>query len=62
MKSGGFDEVAHFFNVKKLHPHSHLYTSNELINFCGRVFELQQFFPLTKKNDATLDFQKPILR
>lgn len=40
MKSGGFDEVAIQFNLKKLHPHSHLYTSNEKNDFCGRVFEI----------------------
>lgn len=40
MKSGGFDEVAIRFNLKKLHPHSHLYTSDERIDFCGRVFEI----------------------
>lgn len=58
MKSGGFDEVAHFFNVKKLHPHSHLYTSNELINFCGRVFELQQTIPYNKKSMIQLGLSK----
>lgn len=58
MKSGGFDEVAHFFKLKKLHPHSHLYTSNELINFCGRVFELQQIVPYNKKNMMQIGLSK----
>jgi hypothetical protein len=58
MKSGGFDEVTHFFNVKKLHPHSHLYTSNEQINFCGRVFELQQTIPYNKKNMMQVGLSK----
>lgn len=58
MKSGGFDEVAHFFKLKKLHPHSHLYTSNELINFCGRVFELQQTILYNKKNMMQLGLSK----
>lgn len=58
MKSGGFDEVAHFFKLKKLHPHSHLYTSNELINFCGRVFELQQTILYNKKNMMQLALSK----
>ncbi|WP_396150419.1 class I SAM-dependent methyltransferase [Flavobacterium sp.] len=49
MKSGGFDEVAFQFNLKKLHPHSHLYTSNEKIDFCGRVFEIKAVFPYQKK-------------
>lgn len=49
MKSGGFDEVAFQFNLKKLHPHSHLYTSDEKIDFCGRVFEITTVFPYQKK-------------
>jgi hypothetical protein len=49
MKSGGFDEVAVQFNLKKLHPHSHLYTSDEKIDFCGRVFEIIDVIPYQKK-------------
>lgn len=49
MKSGGFDEVAFQFNLTKLHPHSHLYTSDEKIDFCGRVFEITTVFPYQKK-------------
>jgi hypothetical protein len=40
MKSGGFNEVALQFNVSKLHPHSHLYTSENQIDFPGRTFEI----------------------
>ena len=58
MKSGGFDELAHFFNVKKLHPISHLYTSNKHINFYGRVFKLQQTIPYNKKNMTQLGLSK----
>lgn len=42
MKSGGFDEVSSQFDIKKLHQHSHLYTSDKEITFCGRVFEIQK--------------------
>ncbi len=49
MKSGGFDEVGTHYQVHKLHKHSHLYTSNELINFPGRVFEIQHCIPYAKK-------------
>lgn len=49
MKSGGFDEVAFQFNLKKLHPHSHLYTFDENIDFCGRVFEIVDVIPYQKK-------------
>lgn len=48
MKSGGFDEIAIFFNLNKLHKHSHLYTSLEKINFPGRIFEIQNSFSYSK--------------
>ena len=48
MKSGGFDEVSSFYNLNKLHKHSHLYTSTALISFPGRVFEIQNTFPYNK--------------
>jgi hypothetical protein len=40
MKSGGFDEVGTFYNLNKIQKHSHLYTSNDLIAFPGRTFEI----------------------
>nr|WP_309758147.1 class I SAM-dependent methyltransferase [Flavobacterium sp.] len=40
MKSGGFDEVGIFYNLNKIQKHSHLYTSNDLIAFPGRTFEI----------------------
>lgn len=50
MKSGGFDEVSIHFSVEKLHPHSHLYTSEILIlDFPGRIFEVQNCIPYAKK-------------
>lgn len=48
MKSGGFDEVGLFYNLNKLHKHSHLYTSDELISFPGRIFEIINAFPYNK--------------
>lgn len=48
MKSGGFDEVGVFYKVHKLHKHSHLYTSQDLISFPGRVFEIQNSIPYNK--------------
>lgn len=48
MKSGGFDEVGSFFKVNKLHKHSHLYTSEHLIPFPGRIFEIQKTFEYSK--------------
>lgn len=48
MKSGGFDEVSSFYDLNKLHKHSHLYTSPTLISFPGRVFEIQNTVPYSK--------------
>ncbi|WP_425513999.1 class I SAM-dependent methyltransferase [Kaistella soli] len=42
LKSGGFNLVSENFNVKKLHPNSHFYTSDErLESFPGRVLEIE---------------------
>ena len=48
MKSGGFDEVSSIFKIDKLHKHSHLYTSKELIDFPGRRFEVQKVISYNK--------------
>lgn len=41
MKSGAFNLVSDKFKLFKLHTHSHLYTSNELIDFPGRTFVIK---------------------
>lgn len=48
MKSGGFNEICEIYQVDKLHPHSHLYTSDELVSFPGRIFEVEQILDYTK--------------
>lgn len=48
MKSGGFDAVGTFYDLDKLQKHSHLYTSDNLISFPGRVFEIQTTIPYNK--------------
>jgi hypothetical protein len=48
MKSGGFDEVSTFFNINKLHKHSHLYSSNTYKPFAGRTFEIQHIIMYQK--------------
>ena len=50
MKSGGFDEVSSQYEIEKLNKHSHLYTSDILINFPGRVFEIENSFEYNKPN------------
>ncbi len=42
LKSGAFNYIAKQFNLTKLHPNTHLYTSNEFNNhFPGRVLEVE---------------------
>jgi len=50
MKSGGFNEIMVQFNVKKLQQHSHLYTSDNIIDFPGRIFEIETCFDYNKQN------------
>ena len=55
-KSGGFKALAQRYDVKKLHPHTHLYTSDALRpDFPGRVFEIKDVFPARAK---ALPFRK----
>lgn len=53
MKSGGFDEVSSIFKINKLHKHSHLYTSEELIAFPGRTFEIEKVISYNKNDMKT---------
>ena len=49
LKSGGFHEISAQLNLEKLHQHSHLYTSEKLIEFPGRTFILDQICNYNKK-------------
>jgi len=49
LKSGGFHEVSKQFDLFKLHPNSHLYTSEKLIDFPGRTFSIEMVLPYDKK-------------
>ena len=49
LKSGGFNQVSTQFHIAKLHQHSHLYTSETLIDFPGRRFKIQHNIPFDKK-------------
>ena len=49
LKSGGFHQISHQLKVFKLQQHSHLYTSNELLEFPGRVFKIENVVPYHKK-------------
>lgn len=71
LKSGGFDEVANQLGIYKLHKHSHLYTSDSLIDFPGRRFKiesickydkkvLKKLIPENKANITTRNFPKTV--
>lgn len=50
LKSGAFKSVGKQYCLKKLAAHSHLYTTNEKIDFPGRSFEVIKTIPYSKKN------------
>lgn len=68
LKAGAFKFVAQTYGLNKLHPHTHLYTSRQLIpGFPGRIFScettipyhkkaVQQFLPERKANITTRNF------
>ncbi len=58
LKSGGFLSIASAFDLNKLHVNSHLYTSNKLVDFPGRKFEIISSHPYQKKELSKLGITK----
>lgn len=54
LKAGAFNDIAAAYPICKLAPHSHLYTSNELKEFPGRRFKINQVIPYKKGSMKTL--------
>lgn len=55
MKAGAFKLVATRYGLEKLHPNSHLYTSEEYVpDFPGRRFEVQAVMGFSKADVRTL--------
>jgi hypothetical protein len=53
LKSGAFKTIAGRFNIYKLHPNTHLYTSDYLIDdFPGKVFKVESFVKSNAKELA----------
>ncbi len=52
LKSGGFLTIGNTLGLKKLHNHSHLYTSEKVIDFPGRSFKILTVYPYQKKTIA----------
>lgn len=49
LKAGLFQEVSHQLKIDKLHINSHLYTSDILMDFPGRIFKIFGSSPYDKK-------------
>ena len=58
LKAGAFNSISANLDVYKLHKHSHLYTSNELIEFPGRRFKIENQLPFNKKLFAKENINK----
>ncbi|WP_457618795.1 class I SAM-dependent methyltransferase [Lutibacter sp.] len=49
LKAGGFNQISTKLKINKLHVHSHLYTSDNLIEFPGRRFKIKHIISYDKK-------------
>ncbi|WP_019671432.1 class I SAM-dependent methyltransferase [Eudoraea adriatica] len=58
LKAGAFKAIGKQFHLKKLHEHTHLYTSHKKVNFPGRIFKILSTHPYNKKSLAALQFEK----
>ncbi len=54
IKAGMHDQVALKFGLNKLHPHTHLYTSSQSINFPGQSYKVEQVTAYNKKGFESL--------
>ena len=50
LKSGAFKTLGNRFQLRKLHHHTHLYTSEKEMAFPGRIFKIDAVFAFTKKS------------
>lgn len=58
LKAGGFHSISNQLNISKLHKHSHLYTSQDLLDFPGRSFKIEKVILYNKKELKKLGLQK----
>lgn len=54
LKAGAYRLLALRYGVKKLHPNSHLYTSDHQVDFPGRQFQVEAVSGFGKKELKTL--------
>jgi len=71
LKAGAFQQISAHLKIDKLHQHSHLYTSDKLVAFPGRRFEIKQcisydkkqllkYIPTKKANITTRNFPETV--
>tara|TARA_R110002051_G_scaffold324415_2_gene421533 strand:- start:1095 stop:2276 length:1182 start_codon:yes stop_codon:yes gene_type:complete len=58
LKSGAFRTIGNSYGLKKLQEHSHLYTSETLVDFPGRSFRIEKTIPYNKKALQQLGIRK----
>lgn len=58
LKSGAFHQISAQLKLFKIHQHSHLYTSENLINFPGRCFKINTVLNYDKKKIKKLVSEK----
>ncbi len=58
LKSGAFRMVGNRYGLNKIHVHTHLYTSDSLVDFPGRRFKLDDAVPYSKRNMERLGLDK----
>ena len=67
LKAGAFKSIGSRFKINKLHPSTHVYTAENLIEFPGRIFKIESFvkpdsktlkafFPEGKANITTRNY------
>ncbi len=57
LKSGAFKLIGQRFSLHKLHRHTHLYSSNKLIDFPGRSFVIEAVVDYGKKTGKELNLK-----
>jgi len=58
LKAGAFKTIGNQFHLKKLHEHTHLYTSEKELKFPGRIFKILSTHSYTNRSIAQLNVEK----
>lgn len=58
LKSGGFKIIGNNLSINKIAEHTHLYTSDHLIDFPGRCFKIDKVVPYKKNSLKELQIKK----